>query len=42
MVNHDIVWFYISVHYPHTVAVVQSLELENQSKTFFLVLIKFL
>ena len=25
MINHDIVWLDISVHYPHTVAVIQSL-----------------
>ncbi len=30
MVNHDIVWLYVSVHYSHTVAVVESLGIEER------------
>ena len=29
MINHNIVWFYISVHYSHTVTIIQRLLLTN-------------
>lgn len=30
MINHYVVWFDISVHYPHTVTIVKSLQVNNR------------